>query len=67
MMLFMEGMDMTMGTPSCVWSILDPILENLVLWEATLEEEEEEEEDLDPQLGDLNSESWCLVGGRHDS
>lgn len=51
MMRSMEGMDMDMGTPSCVWSI--PVL-NLAQWEVV---EEHLEEDLDPQLEDLNSGS----------
>lgn len=55
MMLFMEGMDMNMGTPSCVWSILEPVLENLDPWEVELEVDKEE--DLDPRLGDLTSVS----------
>ena len=60
--LSMEGMDMDMGTPSCVWSILDPLVK-LDQWEAVEEEEEveveeeDQEEGLDPQLEDLNSGS----------
>ena len=67
MMLSTEEMDMDMETPSCVWSILDPLVLNLVQWEVVVvkeeedvEEEEEEEdlgEDLDPQPEDLNSGS----------
>lgn len=51
MMRSMEGMDMDMGTPSCVWSIL---VLNLAQWEVV---EEHLEEGLDPQLEDLNSGS----------
>lgn len=64
MMLSLEGMDMHMGTPSCVWSIPDPIPENLAQWEvaaAVVEVEvvvvEDQEEGLDPQLEDQNSVS----------
>lgn len=54
MMLFMEGMDMDMETPSSVLSILDPLAQNLVQWVAV---EEDLEEGLDPQLEDPNSGS----------
>lgn len=59
MMPSMEGMDMYMETPSSVWSILDPLVLNLVGWEEVeLEEEEEDlEEGLDPQLEGLISGS----------
>lgn len=59
MMRFMEGMDMDMETPSCVWSILDPLVLNLELWEEVevVVVEEDLGEGLDPQLEDLISGS----------
>lgn len=58
MMPSMEGMDMYMETPSSVWSILDPLVLNLVGWEVVeVEEEEDLEEGLDPQLEGLISGS----------
>lgn len=59
MMRFMEGMDMDMETPSCVWSILDPLVLNLEQWEEVevVVVEEDLGEGLDPQLEDLISGS----------
>lgn len=58
MMPSMEGMDMFMETPNSVWSILDPLVLNLVEWEEEVVEEEEDlEEGLDPQLEGLISGS----------
>lgn len=58
MMPSMEGMDMFMETPNSVWSILDPLVLNLVEWEEVVVEEEEDlEEGLDPQLEGLISGS----------
>lgn len=57
MMLSMEGMDMYMETPSSVWSILDPLVLNLVEWEEEEVEEVDLEEGLDPQLEGLISGS----------
>lgn len=58
MMPSMEGMDMFMETPNSVWSILDPLVLNLVEWEEEVVVEEEDlEEGLDPQLEGLISGS----------
>lgn len=57
MMPSMEGMDMYLETPNSVWSILDPLVLNLVGWEEEEVEEEDLGEGLDPQLEGLISGS----------